>query len=59
MNSQTKIAVYSQGNVFHPDLGRINRGYSILDPDTAAKWMEISNKIREATPEEVAIAYGV
>jgi hypothetical protein len=55
----TKIAVYSSGNIYHPTLGRIEKGYNILDSKTAESWMEISNKIREATPEEVAMAYGV
>jgi hypothetical protein len=54
-----KVAIFSSGNLFHPILGRISKGYSILDYSTAHEWMKISNKIREATPEEVAVAYGV
>lgn len=54
-----KVAVFSSGNLFHPQYGRLEKGYAILDPETAQAWMEISNKVREATPEEVAIAYGV
>ena len=54
-----KVAVFSSGNLFHPNYGRLEKGYTILDPDTAKIWMEISNKVREATPEEVAMAYGV
>lgn len=55
----TKIAVYSSGNIYHPSLGRIEKGYSVLDPEVANAWMNISKKIRKATPEEVAMAYGV
>jgi hypothetical protein len=54
-----KVAVFSSGNLFHPNYGRLEKGYTILDPETAKSWMEISNKVREATPEEVAMAYGV
>lgn len=54
-----KVAVFSSGNLFHPSYGRLEKGYAILDPETAEFWMNISNKVREATPEEVAIAYGV
>lgn len=55
----TKVAVFSSGNLFHPIYGRLEKGYTILDPENAKAWMNISNKVREATPEEVAIAYGV
>lgn len=54
-----KVAIYSSGNIYHPSLGRIEKGYTILDPDVAEAWKKISNKVREATPEEVAMAYGV
>ena len=54
-----KVAVYSDGNLYHPNLGRIEKGYTILTPEFAQEWLAISNKIREATPEEVAMAYGV
>ena len=54
-----KVAVFSSGNLFHPNYGRLEKGYAILDPEAAEFWMNISNKVREATPEEVAIAYGV
>lgn len=55
----SKVAVYSSGNIYHPVFGRLQKGYSILDPTSAKEWMELSNKVREATPEEVAVAYGV
>lgn len=54
-----KVAVFSSGNLFHPSYGRLNKGYTVLDNETAKNWMSISNKVREATPEEVAMAYGV
>jgi hypothetical protein len=55
----SKVAVFSSGNLFHPSYGRLEKGYTVLDPETAQAWMTISNKVREATPEEVAVAYGV
>lgn len=53
------VAVYSSGNLYYQPLGRLEKGYTILSPEVAQQWMTISNKVREATPEEVAIAYGV
>jgi hypothetical protein len=54
-----QIAVFSSGKLFHPSLGRLSNGYSILDTNIAEEWMKISKKVREATPQEVASAYGV
>jgi len=52
-------AVYSEGKLAHPALGRLDKGYNIVTPEQADEWMKISTKVRMATPEEVAIAYGV
>ena len=52
-------AVYSEGKLVHPALGRLDKGYNIVTPEQAEEWMKISTKVRMATPEEVAIAYGV
>lgn len=54
-----KVAVFSSGNMYHPIHGRLEKGYTILNSESAQAWMSISNKVREATPEEVAVAYGV
>jgi len=54
-----QIAVFSSGKLFHPSLGRLSNGYSILDAQVAEQWMKISKKVREASPQEVASAYGV
>lgn len=54
-----EIAVFCPGRLHHPILGRLNRGYNILDRNTAEEWMKISQKVREASPQEVASAYGV
>ena len=54
-----KVAVFSSGNMYHPIYGRLEKGYTILNSESAQAWMSISNKVREATPEEVAVAYGV
>jgi hypothetical protein len=56
---QDTIAVFSEGKLFHPSLGRLNQGYNIVEHDVAQEWMKISRKVREATPQEVASAYGV
>lgn len=54
----SQVAVYSEGKLAHPALGRLTKGYNIVSPEQAKEWMNISNKVRMATPEEVAIAYG-
>jgi hypothetical protein len=56
---ETEVALFSSGNLFHPSLGRLKSGYNILDPNLAKEWIKISEKVREATPQEVASAYGV
>jgi hypothetical protein len=53
------IAVFSEGKLFHPNLGRLTAGYNVLEPSVAQEWMKISSKVREASPQEVASAYGV
>lgn len=55
----TQVAVYSSGKVAHPALGRLDKGYNIVTPAQADEWMKLSNKVRMATPEEVAAAYEV
>ena len=55
----TQVALYSSGKLAHPALGRLDKGYNIVTPTQADEWMKISNKVRMATPEEVAAAYEV
>lgn len=55
----TQVAVYSSGKLAHPALGRLDKGYNILTPAQADEWIKLSNKVRMATPEEVAAAYEV
>lgn len=57
--SNDKVAVYSNGGVFSETLGRLDNGYNIVDAETADSWMKITKKVRLATPQEVAAAYGV
>jgi hypothetical protein len=54
-----KVAIFSSGRLFHPTLGRLAYGYNVVDFDVAQEWMKVSEKVREATPQEVASAYGV
>jgi len=44
--------------MFHPVLGRLEKGYNIVSSDDAEQWIKISNKVREASPYEVAAHYG-
>ena len=54
----SQVAVYSEGKLAHPALGRLDKGYNVVSSAQAEEWMKISNRVRLATPEEVAIAYG-
>ena len=51
------VALYSTKNVTWSEVGKVYRGYNIVDKDAAAKWLTRSH-IRTATPEEVAREFG-
>jgi hypothetical protein len=51
------VALYSTKNVTWPEVGKVYRGYNIVDKDAAEKWLTRSH-IRTATPEEVAKEFG-
>jgi hypothetical protein len=52
-----KVALYSTKNVTWSEVGKVYRGYNIVDKDAAEKWLTRSH-IRIATPEEVAKEFG-
>jgi hypothetical protein len=52
-----KIALYSTKNVTWSEVGKVYRGYNIVDKAAAEKWLTRSH-IRVATPEEVAKEFG-
>jgi hypothetical protein len=54
-----KVALFAPNSIFHPSLGRLNNGYTIVDSDKAEEWLKISDKVRQATPQEVASAFEV
>jgi hypothetical protein len=51
------VALYSTKNVTWPEVGKVYRGYNIVDKDAAEKWLTRSH-IRTAAPEEVAKEFG-
>jgi len=51
------VALYSTKNVSWSEVGKVYRGYNIVDKDAAEKWLTRSH-IRTATPEEVAKEFG-
>ncbi len=55
--SKKTVAVHSTKNVSLPGVGKIYRGYNIVTPEQAEKWLTRSH-IRLATPEEVAKEFG-
>ena len=52
-----KVALHSTKNVTWSEVGKVYRGYNIVDKDAAEKWLTRSH-IRLATPEEVAKEFG-
>jgi hypothetical protein len=51
------VALYSTKNVTWAGVGKVNRGYNIVEKDAAEKWLTRSH-VRTATPEEVAKEFG-
>ena len=51
------VALYSTKNVSWSEVGKVYRGYNIVEKDAAEKWLTRSH-IRTATPEEVAKEFG-
>ena len=51
------VALYSTKNVTWSEVGKVYRGYNIVEKDAAEKWLTRSH-IRIATPEEVAKEFG-
>ncbi len=51
------VAVYSTRNVTWNGVGKVYRGYNIVDKDAAEKWLT-RDHVRLATPEEVAKEFG-
>lgn len=51
------VAVFSSKSVSWAGVGKISRGYNILEKSIAEKWLSRWH-CREATPEEVAREYG-
>ena len=51
------VALYSTKNVSWSEVGKVYRGYNIVEKDAAEKWLTRSH-IRIATPEEVAKEFG-
>lgn len=52
-----KVALYSTKNVTWSEVGKVYRGYNIVEKDAADKWLTRPH-IRIATPEEVAKEFG-
>lgn len=52
-----KVAIHSTKNVTWAGVGKVYRGYNIVDIDAAEKWLT-RDHCRKATPEEVAKEFG-
>lgn len=51
------VALHSTKNVVWPGVGKVYKGYNIVDKEVADQWLTRSH-IRTATPEEVAKEFG-
>ena len=54
-----KVAVFAENGLYDNSLGRLEKGYNIVTTEKAEAWIKLTNKVRTATPQEVASAYGV
>jgi hypothetical protein len=54
-----KVALYASNPLFDTTLGRLNHGYNIVTQEQAEAWKKITDKVREATPLEVAASFEV
>ena len=54
-----KVAVFAENGLYDNLLGRLENGYNIVTNEKAEAWMKLTNKVRIATAQEVASAYGV
>jgi ribosomal protein L7Ae-like RNA K-turn-binding protein len=52
-----KVALFSERNIFWSGVGEIVKGYNIVTKEVSEKWLT-TNKVRIATPQEVAKHYG-
>lgn len=52
------VAIYSPKNIYWSGVGKILKGYNIVEKNNAEKWLTKPG-IRIAPPEEVAEAYGL
>lgn len=50
-----KVAIFSTKNVSWSSVGKVYRGYNLVTPEQAEKWLT-RNHIRTVTPEELAKA---
>jgi hypothetical protein len=52
-----KVALFSEKNIYWEGVGRLSKGYSIVDAEDSEKWLSRSF-IRLATPEEIKQEFG-
>jgi hypothetical protein len=57
VENKEKVAIYSTKNVTWSEVGKVYRGYNIVEKDAADKWLTRPHT-RIATPEEVAKEFG-
>jgi hypothetical protein len=54
-----KVAVFVPNPLYCTGLPRLENGYNIISTSEAEQWMKISDKVREASPQELAVFFGV
>lgn len=53
-----KTAVYSNRNIYWNSVGRLKKGYNIVNDIHIEKWLSLKG-VRVASPAEVAKEYGI
>jgi hypothetical protein len=58
--AKNTVALYvTNASISDIRLGKLEHGYNFVSKEVADEWIKVNNKIRVASPEEVAEAYGV
>jgi hypothetical protein len=53
------IGIRVDGNVFDSRIGRLDKGYHVIEESTVEQWELVTPKVVRVTPQEIAMAYGV
>lgn len=57
--TMANVGVRADSPVFDSRIGRLEKGYHVIDESVADLWESVTDKVVRVTPQEIAMAYGV